>query len=80
MEWNAPRPVQQSQKVIHKNTCRKCYDASKPLYLEMDSSGIGLGVSFLQIREGMNSEHDKVQDNATLCPTAFGSKSLSSAQ
>ena len=58
----------------------KFYDTSKPLYLEMDVSGMGLGACLLQIRESMNCGHDEVLDNATLCLIAFACKSLSSMQ
>ena len=29
------------------------YDALKPFYLEMDASGVSLGASLLQVRDGM---------------------------
>ena len=45
----------------------KYYDDLKPLYLESDASGIGLGVGLLQLREGMNCGSDDVSDNTTLC-------------
>ena len=63
-----------------KDACLKFYDTSKPLYLDIDASGIGLGASLLQMRKDMNCWFDKVTDNATLCPIAFASKSLSSVE
>ena len=54
----------------------KFYDVSKSLYLGTDTSGIGLGISLLQMREGMNCGHDEVPDNVTICPTAFTSKCI----
>ena len=44
-----------------KDACIKCYNAARPIYLKIDASGIGLGVRFLQVRNGMNWGHDKVQ-------------------
>ena len=55
-------------------------DASKPWYLEIDVFNVSLGAESLQVREGMNCGHDKVPDNVILCPIAFASKSLSSAE
>ena len=46
----------------------KFNDASRPLYLENDALSVGLGAGQLQVRDGMNCGHDKVQDNATLHP------------
>ena len=55
----------------------KFYDVARSLYLETDTSGIGLGAGLLQVRDGMNSGHDKVPDNVILCPITFTSKTLS---
>ena len=41
------------------------YDALKPINLETDASGIGLGASLLYVREGVNCGHDEVSDNVT---------------
>ena len=56
----------------------KFYDTSRPLYLETDASSFGLGARFLQVRDGMNNE--RIPDNASLCPIAFTSKSLSNTE
>ena len=58
----------------------KFYDTSKPLYLETDGSGIGLGASLLQGRQDMNCGYNKVPDNVTLCLIALASKSLSNME
>ena len=58
----------------------KLYDASRPLYLETDVSGVGLGKWLLQVRERMNSGHDEVSANVTPLPMACTSKSLSDAE
>ena len=69
-----------SKMIIRKDTYIKFYDASRSLYLETDASGVSLGARLLQVRDGMNCEHDKLPDNANLCPFAFASKCLSSAK
>ena len=66
--------------IIMKDACMKCYNASRPWYLETDALGVSLGARLLHVRDGMNSGHDEVQDNAILCPTAFASKIPSSAK
>ena len=58
----------------------KLYDASRPLYLETNASGTGLGVGLLQVGDGMNCLCDETLDNASLHPTTFPNKSLSSAE
>ena len=43
-----------AKKTVKKDVCMKLYDASRPLYLETDSSGFVLGAGLLQVRDGMN--------------------------
>ena len=54
----------------------KFYDASRAPHLETDALGVSLEVRLLQVKDGMNCGHDKVPDNASLCPIAFASKGL----
>ena len=58
----------------------KVYNMSRPLYLEIDAAGVGLGAELLQLRDGMNCGHDEVPDSVTLCLTVFARKSLLSAK
>ena len=58
----------------------KFYDGTKPLYLETDMSGVGLGVALLQMHEGTACQKDAAPDNTTLCPIVFASKSLTGAE
>ena len=52
----------------------------KPSHIERDVSGVGLGASLLQTRNGTSCPRDTAPDNTILWPTAFASKSLSSAE
>ena len=80
IEQNTPRSIWESQNNSKKDACMKFYDVARPLYLEANLSGIDLGASLLQVREGLNCRHDKVPDNVIFWSTAFASMSLSSVQ
>ena len=54
----------------------KFYGDTKPLYLETDTSRVGLGVALLQMQEGTTCQKNMVPDITILCPIAFASKSL----
>ena len=54
------------------------YVETKPLYIEMDISGVALGAVLLQTRSGTSCPRDEAPDNITLRPIAFVSRSLSS--
>ena len=58
----------------------KFYDDTKPLYLETDTFGVGLGAALLQTQEGATCQKDTMPDNTILCPIAFASKSLTGAE
>ena len=55
----------------------KFYDETKPLYTEMDDSGVGLGAALLQTRSTTSHPRYETQDNNILRPIAFVSKNLS---
>ena len=76
LEWNKVYQdlYDKAKKIIKKDTCMKFYDASGPLYLETDASGVSLRARLLQVREGMNCGHDEVPDNASVCQITFASK------
>ena len=84
VEWSWNRTYQDlydnAKKLITKDARMKFYDASKPLNLEMDASGVGLGAGLLQLQEDMNCVHDEVPNNMALHPVAFASGSVSSAE
>ena len=44
----------------------KFYNESKPLYLETDESGVGLGAALLQMRDGATCQKDIAPDNTIL--------------
>ena len=56
------------------------YDETKPLYVETDVSGVGLGAAFLQTRSNTSFHRDEAPDNRILRPIAFSSKSLTRAE
>ena len=58
----------------------KFYDDTKPLYLETDTSGVGLGAALLQAQEGTRCQKDTVPDNTILHPIVFASKSLTGTE
>ena len=60
--------------------CMKFYSDIKPLYLETDASGIGLGAALLQTWRGTTCQNDTVSDNPILHPIAFASKSLTGTE
>ena len=68
--------------LIKSDMCMKFYNDAKPLYLETDVSGVGLGTALplLWTQEGTTCQKDMVPDNVILHPTAFASKSLTGAE
>ena len=60
--------------------CMKFYDNTKPLYLETDTSGIGLSAALLQMCKGTACQKDVAPDITTLCPIVFASKSLTGTE
>ena len=61
--WNASYQTlyDKAKLLIKDNVCMKFYDETKPLYLETDASGIGLGTTLLQTRDGMTWPKDTHQ-------------------
>ena len=47
MEWELPKIIQHSKTIIKDGTCMKFYNGTRPLYLETDTSGVGLGAGLL---------------------------------
>ena len=58
----------------------KFYDETKPLYLETDVSGVGLGAALVQTRSDTSFPRDTAPDNSIFRPILFASKSLSGAE
>ena len=60
-----------AKSLIQKDVCMKLYNETKPLYLETDASGIGLGTALLQTRDGTTFSKDAAPDNTILRPIAL---------
>ena len=58
--WNASyqQLFDKAKLLIKVEMCMNFYDDTKPLYLETDVSGIGLGVALLQLRDNMGCQKD----------------------
>ena len=56
------------------------YYETKPLYIEIDVSGVVLRAILLQTRSNTSCPKDEAPDNSTLRPIAFASKSLTGAE
>ena len=54
----------------------KFYNDTKPLYLETDASGVGLGAALLQLCDNTTCQKGMPLDNIILHPIAFASKSF----
>ena len=52
----------------------------KPLYIEMDASGFGLGAALLQTGSITSCPRDEAPDNIIFKPIVFVSKRLSSTE
>ena len=82
-EWMLSATYQkmfEKAKAILKDVCMKFYDETKPLYIETDASGVGVGAALLQTRSNKSCHRDKVPDNSILRPIAFASKSLTGTE
>ena len=82
LTWNASYQslFNKAKLLIKFGMCMKFHDDTKPLYLETDTSRVGLGAALLQTQEGTTWQKDTVLDNTILHPTAFTSKSLTGAE
>ena len=58
---------EKAKAIIKGDAYMKFYDVARPLHLETNSSGIGLGARLLQEWDGMNCGHDEIPDNTILC-------------
>ena len=69
-----------AKSIIKADVCMKFYDNSKPLYLETDASGTGLGVALLQHHDNTVCQVGVAPQKITLHPIAFTSKSLTGVE
>ena len=68
------------KKIVKKDAWMKFYNASRPLYIEIDASGVCREAILLQVKDGVNCRCDEVPDNTAVGPSAFTNKSLASAE
>ena len=66
--------------LIKDDACMKFHIETKPLYLESNMSGIGVGTTLLQTRDVMKCLRDIALDNSILRPIVFARKSLTIAE
>ena len=80
--WNASyqQLFEKAKSLIKADVCMKFYDDTKPLYLETDASGVGLGAALLQLHDNTTCQKGMAPDNIILCPIAFASKILTGAE
>ena len=70
--WNATlQKMFDKAKAIIKDVYMKFYDENKPLYIETDVSGIGLGAALVQIRSYISCHRFEVPGNSILRPLHF---------
>ena len=58
----------------------KFHDNNKPLFIETEASGVGLGDGLLQTRSNTSCHRDEVPDNSIFRSIVFTSKSLTGAE
>ena len=79
--WSATcqKMFNKAKSIIKEDACMKFHDEMKPLYIDTDASGVGIGTTLLQTRSNNSCPKDEAQDNSILRPIAFASKSLTRA-
>ena len=80
--WNATyqKIFDKAKSIIKQDACMKFYYETKPLYIQTDAPGVGLGVALIHIRSNKNCHWDEAPDNSILSPYVFTSKSLTEAE
>ena len=80
--WNASyqQLFDKAKSLIKAEVCMKFDDDTKPLYLETDASGVGLGAALLQLCDDTACQRDVAPDNTSLRLIAFASKGLTGAE
>ena len=75
--WNTTyqKMFNNAKAIINEDACMKFYDETKPLNIETDASGVGLGTYLLQKRSNINCHRDKTPDNSNLRLIVVASKS-----
>ena len=69
-----------AKNITKKNTTMAFCKEKKQVYLKIDVSGVGLGASLPQVRNGMWFPRNDAPNNAVLQPVAFTSKILTNPE
>ena len=69
-----------AKNIMKNNVTIAFYNEKEQLFLETDVSGMGLGPSLLQVRDGVWFQSNEMTDNTVLQPIAVASKSLTSIE
>ena len=66
--WDASyqQQFEKAKSLIQAEMCMKFYDDTKPLYIETDASGVGLGAALLQLRDNTACQKGMAPDNTIL--------------
>ena len=72
-KWNGTYHdlYEKAKMLITKDVHMKFQEASKPLYLKMDASGIGLDTGLQQMQDGMNSRHEQISKQCSHLPNSI---------
>ena len=80
IEQSIQKPIWQGQEHSQEEYNHGNLQQKEELYLETDAIGVGLGVSLMQVRDGIKFSKNEVSDNAVMQPVTFTSKNQTVAE